>query len=270
MFDRSTALVGVATFFLSAVSLPASSSADSGPYISFLVGGINSEDVNADDVNVEYDTGFAFAGQFGYNFQNIRLGGEFGYQIADGESDADVREEISTTRFTLNGYFDIPLAPTFGPYVGGGLGVANLRSGDDLSDGFDDEDSAFTWHGEVGLNIGLNDRFFVGPAYRYQWIDSNIGGQSEPLVSHIFGVSLRYQFHSRPRSSDYSEPSRRSRRDRYDSGYTSYGRPYDPFDRYDRYDDRHHHHYKTKPKKTPEQIERDKCGWKGLGCEDEE
>ena len=271
MFDRSTGLVGAATFFLSAVSLPTSSFADNGPYLSFLIGGINSEDVEADDVNVEYDTGFAFAGQFGYNFQNIRIGGEFGYQIADGESDNDVTSEVDITRFTLNGYVDLPLAPTFGPYVGGGLGVANLRTGDDLSDDFEDEDSAFTWHGEVGLNVGLTDRFFVAPAYRYQWVDSSIGGQSEPLVSHIFGISLRYQFYARRGSDNYSEAPRRSRSDRYDSGYTSYGRPYDPFDRYDRYDRYHHHHHDRddKPDKTPEEIERDKCGWEGPGCEDE-
>lgn len=268
MIDRGAALVGVATFFLSTVSLPATVFADTGPYISFLVGGIHTEDVEADDINVEYDTGFAFAGQFGYNFQNVRLGGEFGYQIADGESDNDVTSEVDIARFTLNGYIDMPIASNVGPYIGGGLGVANLRTGDDLSDDFEDEDSAFTWHGEVGLNVGLNERFSIAPTYRYQWIDSNIGGQSEPLVSHIFGISMRYQFYSRHHSSAYSE---RSSDDRYDSGYTSYGSSYDRFDRYDRYDRHHHHHdHYDKPDKTPEERERDKCGWKGPGCEDEE
>jgi len=276
MFDRSTALVGVTTFFLSAVSLPAASSADNGPFISLLVGGVVTEDVDADDVNVEYNTGFAVAGQFGYKFQHVRLGGEFGYQIADGESDNNVSAEVGVTRFTLNGYVDLPLAPNFGPFIGGGLGVANLRTGEDLSDDFDDEDSAFTWHGEAGLNIGLNDRFSVAPTYRYQWIDSNIGGQSEPLISHIFGVSLRYQFYSKRGSDGYSEPTRRrTGSDRYDDGYTSHGPAYDPYDRYDRYDDdhRHRHRHKSRPKKrpkTPEEVERDKCGWRGLGCEDEE
>ncbi|MGI9494038.1 MAG: outer membrane protein [Geminicoccaceae bacterium] len=270
MFDRIAALVGVLTFFVSTISLQTASFADNGPYISFLVGGIETEDVEVDDINVEYDTGFAFAGQFGYNFQHVRLGGEFGYQIADGESDNDVTSEVDIARFTLNGYLDLPIAPRFGPYVGGGIGVANLKTGDDLSDDFEDEDTAFTWHGEVGLDVGLNDQLFIAPVYRYQWTDSNIGGQSEPLISHIFGVSLRYQFYSKHHSSAYSEPRSGSTSGRHDSGYTSYGSSYDRYDRYDRYDHHDHHDHDHKPEKTPAELERDKCGWKGLGCEDED
>lgn len=268
MLDRSAALVGAATFLISTMSLPAAGSAADGPFMSLLVGGIDSEDVKADDINVEYDTGFAFAGQFGYKFNEFRLAGEFGYQVADGVSDADVTSEVGITRFTINGYVDLPIAPNFGPYLGGGFGVANAKTGDDLGDDFEDEDTAFTWHGEVGLNLGLTDQFFIAPVYRYQWVDTNIGGQTEPLVSHLFGVSLRYQFYSDHRSRAYSAPDRGSRGDRYDSGYTSYGSSYDRYDRYDRYDDDHYHDHDDEPEKTPEELERDRCGWKGPGCED--
>lgn len=269
MFERSAFWVGATTFVVSIASLSTAGVAD-GPFISLLVGGAETEDVAADDVNVEFDTGFAIAGQFGYQFDAFRLGGELGYQIAEGLSDTNVDSELGITRFTLTGYVDLPIAPRVGPYLGGGFGVANLSTGDDLGDDFEDEDTAFTWHGEVGLNIGLTDQFSVAPVYRYQWIDSDIGGQTEPLVSHIFGVSLRYQFPSRHRSDNHSEPAYRSGGERYDSGYTSYGSR-DRYDRYDRYDrdDHHHHDGRKKRRKTPEELERDRCGWKGLGCEDE-
>ncbi len=270
MFDRCSTLVGATTFLVSIASLPTAVFAD-GPFISLLVGGVETEDVAADDIDVEYDTGFAFAGQFGYKFDQFRIAGEFGYQLAEGLSENDVNADVGITRFVINGYVDLPIAPNFDPYVGGGFGVANVRAGEDLNDDFEDQDTAFTWHGEVGLSVGVTDHFSIAPAYRYQWIDTDIGGQTEPLISHIFGVSLRYQFHAGGGSSAYSAESRAPRDDYYDGGYSSY-RSRDPFDRYDRYDryddDRYYRHEKRR--KTPEELERDRCGWKGPGCEDED
>lgn len=268
MVDRRARLAGAAAMLASIAAFPTTSLAD-GPVFSLLVGGINTEDVEAGDVDVEFDTGFAFAGQFGYQFDIFRLAGEFGYQVFEGTSDADINSELGISRFTLNGYVDLPIAPRVGPYVGGGFGVANVRTGDDLSDDFEDEDTAFTWHAEAGLNIGLNDNFSLAPTYRYQWIDTDIGGQTEALKSHIFGVALKFQFGSRRTSDDYVDPPR----DRYDSGYTSYGSGY-RYDRFDHYDDYHHRHryrdrYREKRPKTPEERERDKCGWEGPGCDDD-
>lgn len=267
MIRRNLAPIGIMICLSAVFLIPASAAAD-GPYVSFLVGGVNTKDVEADGVEVEFDTGFAFAGQFGYNFNNFRLGGELGYQVADGESDNDVRSEVDVTRFTINGYIDLPIAEGAGPYIGGGFGVANLRTGDDLSDDFEDEDTAFTWHGEAGLKVALNNRFSVAPTYRYQWIDSDIGGQTEPLISHIFGISLHYQFYSRHHSGRYSSDSYSRSHGYYGGGYSSYGSR-SRYDRFDHYDD-HRYRYRHKTRqKTPEQLERNRCGWKGPGCEDE-
>ncbi len=257
MFERSTILVGAATILIATVSLPATGWSTDGPYLSLLVAGAETDDVEADDIEVEYDTSPVFAGQFGYQFNTFRLGGELGVQLAEGESGNDVNSDVDITRFTLNGYVDLPLAVNFVPYIGGGFGVANLKADDD----FEDEDSAFTWHGELGLAIGVTDHFSLAPVYRYQWIDSDIGGQTEPLESHIFGVSLRYQFYGAHRADAYSGGGR------YDSGYSSYGASHGYYDRYDRHDRHYHDRHRHKRPKTPEQLERDRCGWKGPGCE---
>jgi opacity protein-like surface antigen len=270
MFERTALLVGTAACLSSWLWIPATALAD-GPYIAFLAGGVSTETVEADDINVEYDTGFLFAGQFGYQFDLFRLAGELGYQQADGVSDNDVEAEVGITRFTVNGYLDLPIAGRVGPYLGGGFGVANLRTGDDLGDDFEDEDTAFTWHGEAGFNIGLNDHFTMAPVYRYQWVDSDIGGQSEPLVSHVFGVTLRYQFHGERRGDDvHASAPAPVERPYYDSGYTGY-RTYDRFDRFDHYDDRHRRYrYRDDDRQSPDDLERDRCGWQGPGCEDEQ
>lgn len=269
MRDRSPILLGAALFALTSAPLASMAFADggTGPYFGLKVGGATVEDSEADGVDIEYDTSFAISGQVGYQFDVFRLEGEFGYQGLEGLSENDVNSDVDVGRFTINGYVDLPIAPNIGPYVGGGFGVANLKADDD----FADEDSAFTWHGEAGLNLNINDQFAVSPFYRYQWIDTDLGQQSEPLVSHIFGLSLRYVLSWQGRSSRGGDGYDRRGYDSggYGGGYGSY-RSRDRYDRYDRYDDDHHHDRRRKKSKSPKQKERDRCGWKGEGCEDEE
>ena len=243
---------------------PAHAGGGEGPYFGLRAGGGAVEDSEADGIDIEYDTSFAISGLVGYQFSGFRLEGEFGYQGLEGLSETDVNSDVDVGRFTLNGYLDLPLAPNFGPYVGGGFGVASLTADDD----FEDEDSAFTWHAEAGLNVGVTDQFILSPFYRYQWIDTDLGQQSEPLVSHLFGVSLRYVLTWQGRAYDSQRYSDR-RSPTYGSGYSSYraGHHYDRYDRYDRY---HHEHDGERKVRSPEQKERDRCGWKGPGCDEEQ
>lgn len=269
MNERSPALAALTVFAItSAASMePAYARNGEGPYFGLNAAGINTEDNEADGVGIEFDTGFGISGLIGYQFQGLRLEGEFGFQGLEGLSDNGVNSDVDVGRFTFNGYVDLPVAPNFGPYVGGGFGVANLQADGD----FEDEDNAFTLHGEVGLNLNLSEQFTVAPFYRYQWIDTDLGGQSEPLTSHLFGVSLRYVLTWQGRGNRYRRSYDRHSNDRrrYGAGYSA-SRSFDRYDRYDDpYYDRHHRHRKTKKPKSPEQIERDRCGWKGAGCDDE-
>jgi opacity protein-like surface antigen len=241
--------------------VPAHADGGEGPYFGLRAGGAAVEDSEADGIEIEYDTSFAISGLVGYQFRGFRLEGEFGYQGLEGLSETNVNSDVDVGRFTLNGYLDLPIAPNFGPYVGGGFGVASLTADDD----FEDEDSAFTWHAETGLNLGITDQFFLSPFYRYQWIDTDLGQQSEPLVSHLFGVSLRYVLNWRGRSYDARRYSDGGSVEYYD-GYGAY-RPHRRYDRYDRY---HHDHGRKPEVRSPEQKERDRCGWKGPGCDEEE
>lgn len=269
MLDRSPVLLGAALFAITSAPLALTAAAGAeGPYFGLKVGGATVEDSEAEGVDIEYDTSFAISGQVGYQFNAFRLEGEFGYQGLEGLSENNVNSDVDVGRFTLNAYADLPVAPGFGPYIGGGFGVASLTADDDFSD----EDSAFTWHGEAGLNINLNDQFVLSPFYRYQWIDTDLGQQSEPLVSHLFGVSLRYVLTWRGGSRGGGDGYYRQDYDRGGYGGGGYGsyRSYDRYDRYDRYDHDHYDRPRRKKSKSPEQKERDRCGWKGPGCDDEE
>ena len=265
MVNPTRRLVGVVAFLasLGAVSTAGVAGAAYGPYVSLSAGGINVEDSEADGVGIDYDTGVALGGQLGYQFRGFRLEGELGFQFTEGLSENDVNSDVDISRFTVNGYVDLPLGGQVTPYIGGGFGVAGLHADGD----FEDDDTAFTWHGEVGLGLGLTDRFTVAPSYRYQWIDSDLGGQSEPLISHIFGISLRYQFFAGPRPAARGAVGYPG--NRYQSGYGAYR--YDPYDRYDDDERYHHHRHDDRDReKTPAERERDRCGWKGPGCEDQD
>ena len=266
MRDRNPVLLGAVLFAVTSVPLAQFAAADgvTGPYFGLTAGGVHVEDSEADGVEIEYDTGFAIGGLVGYQFSGFRLEGEFGYQGLEGTSDNDVNSDVDVGRFTLNAYADLPITPSFGPYVGGGFGVASLEADDD----FEDEDTAFTWHGEAGLNINLNDQFTISPFYRYQWIDTDLGQQSEALTSHVFGLSLRYVLSWHGSEGGYRHDSRRHDSGGYGSSYSAY-RSYDRYDRYDRYDDDHHDHDRKKSK-SPAEKERDRCGWQGPGCDDEQ
>lgn len=266
MRDHSLALPTVCLFtaICTVASVPATADTGEGPYFGLRAGGATVESSEAEGVDIDYDTSFAVSGLIGYQFTGFRLEGEFGYQGLEGLSETGVNSDVDIGRFTLNGYLDMPIAPNLGPYVGGGFGVASLTADDDFSD----EDSAFTWHGEAGLNFAVTDQFVLSPFYRYQWIDTDLGQQSEPLVSHLFGVSMRYVL-------NWHGQRAHSARRHYDSGYGHDGySSYRRHDRYDRYDHgyRRHDHYGDRKvrEKSPEQKERDRCGWKGLGCDETE
>ena len=38
---------------------------------------------------------------------------------------------------------------------------------EDEFDDFEDDDTAFTWHAEAGLDVNLTDQFLISPFYRY-------------------------------------------------------------------------------------------------------
>lgn len=276
MLDRNPVMLGAALFALTSAPLATTAAAAPGwgPYFGIKAGGIIIDDGEADDVDIDFDTGFAISGQIGYQFDVFRLEGEFGFQGFDGESDNGVNADIDAGVFTMNGFIDLPIIPSFGPYIGGGFGVATLTANDD----FEDEDTAFTLLGEAGLNFDINNQFTIAPYYRYQWIDTDLGGQTDALQSQTIGVSLRYVLNWYGRS--YRDDGYRDdgyRDDGYRGNYYNgggygggYGGAYGGYRSYDRRDDRYDDRSHRRNKKSRRQDERDRCGWKGEGCEDED
>ncbi len=170
-----------------------------GPYLGLAVAQSSFYDIDAGDgTEIDFDSGSAFRGRIGYSLGSWRAEAEFAYQFVEAEDVDNDEFDVDIIRGTLSVFYDfapLSLANAPQPYIGGGIGVANIAvDGQDNSD-FDDDKNGFTFHGELGLIYDLNDSFALMPQYRFEWFDTNeVADVQDDLFSHAFGVAGRYQF----------------------------------------------------------------------------
>jgi opacity protein-like surface antigen len=135
---------------------------------------------------VEFDPGINIGGSVGFDFGFLRLEGELSYK--NGEM-STITEQISQTRITnvdgrvgalammLNAFFDLRNASRFTPYIGGGIGFANLHMNDTFGTETttgnrtrlyrSDDDTVFAYQAGAGLEIALTNMFSLDLGYRY-------------------------------------------------------------------------------------------------------
>ena len=126
-----------------------------GTYVSGNLGAVIVEDSDIDDGidtgEFTYDTGFGFVGALGSSLQNGgRVEAELGYRKndldelkVDGLGKADVDGDITSLSLMGNAYYDISTEGSFSPYIGAGLGFANLEG--DLDDFGSEDDTVFAY-----------------------------------------------------------------------------------------------------------------------------
>lgn len=90
--------------------------------------------------------------------------------------------------YMANGYYDFPTSGNLKPFVGAGLGLADVESAQD-------QEFAFSLH--AGLNYELGNNMYVGGRfshYRVAGITDNLGVKYEPLGVNYFGMTLGVRF----------------------------------------------------------------------------
>jgi outer membrane protein OmpA-like peptidoglycan-associated protein len=170
--------------------------------------------------SLEFDTGWAALGTFGYGFEkNWRVELEIGYRKNDveayqsgvydklyySESTTYINEvrtaELEEWTFMFNVIYDVPLAERLDLNIGVGAGadLANFKD----STGFEEDDWNFAYQAIVGLTYQLSDRLDLTLNYRYLNVDSpsfsKTSGPSyteayslEDLEKHTVTVGLRW------------------------------------------------------------------------------
>ncbi|MGI9510258.1 MAG: outer membrane protein [Geminicoccaceae bacterium] len=143
--------------------------------------------------DLEFDPGWAIAGQLGYIFGSVRAEAELEYNSADVDQigNSNSNADLGVFRGTGGLYFDFIgfSQSNILPYVGGGFGFAAL---DFDGNNVNDDDTALTAHGEAGISFAAAASFDVTLAYRFEWYDTDVGGIDDDLTAHQVRFGLRW------------------------------------------------------------------------------
>jgi opacity protein-like surface antigen len=176
-----------------------------GTYISGNLGAVivNDSDFDAGPLSGEFtfDTGFGFVAAVGSSMQNGgRIEAELGYRKndfdevkVDGLGKADIDGDISSLSGMGNAYYDFSTEGSFSPYIGAGLGFANIEA--DL-DGIDSEDdTVFAYQFILGGSFASSETLSVDLQYRYFATDDpEFDGVDAEYSTHNFMIGLRQSF----------------------------------------------------------------------------
>lgn len=155
---------------------------------------------------VEFDPGINFGGTVGYDYGIIRLEGEVSYKhgeivtISDRAGRyqyRDVDGSLGVAALMFNAFLDLHNPSPVTPYLGGGVGFADLHitdtfvPGDPLPVYQQDDDSAFAYQVGAGVAIALNQRLSLDLGYRYFGTSTARFG-----ASRFIAADLKFQSHN--------------------------------------------------------------------------
>ena len=176
-----------------------------GTYVSGSLGAVIVNDSDIDDGfdtgEFTFDTGFGFVGALGRSMQNGgRVEAELGYRQndideleVDGLGKASVDGDISSLSLMGNAYYDFSTEGSFSPYIGGGLGFANLEA--DLDDFGSEDDSVFAYQLILGGSFVSSETLSVDLQYRYfATEDPDFDGLDAEYSTHNLMIGLRQNF----------------------------------------------------------------------------
>jgi opacity protein-like surface antigen len=181
--------------------------ANNGWYLSASGGPTFADDVNftvqGRNVTAEFDTGFNINGALGYRFGRFRLEGELAYlknnlgKFSFRGSDLDADGDLSILGGLASLYFDILTNSRWTPYLGGGIGIANVSANDVAAGPFsvrDKDDNAFAYQIKAGLSYSLSDSIQAILGYRLFGADDLDIEDIDGPETHNIEVGLRYLF----------------------------------------------------------------------------
>jgi outer membrane protein OmpA-like peptidoglycan-associated protein len=193
---------------------PAAASAQSkytlGPYVS-LGAGLNwLEDAKTTgggaDTTIQFNNpGPAVVGAAGWGLGNgFRIEGEIGYRSnsIDKTTTGPAGGKFASWSFMANGLYDIALGWPVTPYVGAGIGVADVSTNGSIPGtalSVRGSQANFAYQGIGGLAYALSDNLKADASYRYfrttdPDTDTAIGKASSEYHNHTLLLSLRWEF----------------------------------------------------------------------------
>lgn len=173
-----------------ALILSVASSALAAPYVSGAFGmvSVNDADVSGNPSGEQsFDPGFGFIAAVGNEFDGLR--GEFEMAYRNNDLDNPGNGDISSLAVMGNLLVDLALSESVRPFLGAGIGLANV----DL-DG-DEDDTVFAYQAIAGLGFPLTHVTTLDLQYRYfATADADFAGTEVEYQTHNFFAGLRFNF----------------------------------------------------------------------------
>ena len=187
---RTLTAVAIAATALSATAAAAQ---DANWYVRGDVGGNFQSEVNGRP-SAKGDTGWAVSGAAGRAIgDGFRGEGEVLYLDSSGKHAGS--GDLKTIAGMVNGYYDFNRQGAFQPFVGAGVGFAQVKVDGGVSDG---DDTGFAYQFKAGVAHPFNDRLTGEVAYRYFGVNGLEFGNGPGRLDGDFStqavtVGLRYK-----------------------------------------------------------------------------
>jgi opacity protein-like surface antigen len=144
-----------------------------GMYFSGNVGAIWLKDsdvtwYDGDLDEAEFETGVGFTGAFGYDFgTGFRAEVELGFRFndVDRQFPDGIGGEVYSSSFMGNAFFDFMPGYQVSPFIGAGIGVANVEFDVDYWD--EEDDTVFAYQFMGGVSFAVSYNMYVDIQYRY-------------------------------------------------------------------------------------------------------
>ncbi len=140
----------------------------------------------------------------GVNLKNgIRLEGEYGYRALKSKTDASGgiigKEKFGIQTYMLNGYYDFATGTKVKPYIGAGLGLADVKlKYQDPDDLISISKTKFAWNLNAGIGMEVSKNMVIDLGYRYLQVEDfkkDFGVGSLKFKTHANEVSLGVRYH---------------------------------------------------------------------------
>lgn len=180
------------------------SSVSAAPYVSGSFGLVSVSDStfsesNGSSFEVSTDPGFGFLAAIGNNFDGLRAEAEMSYRTNDQDefssaaSSGPLNGEITSLALMGNLLVDLPLSEIVRPFLGAGIGLANVES--DISGASNADDTVFAYQAIAGIGFPLTHITTLDFQYRYfATADPDFGSVEAEYDTHNFFAGLRFDF----------------------------------------------------------------------------
>lgn len=162
-------------------------------------------------ISSDLDTGALVTGAVGHTFGGFRAEGELAYMDNDvsqlsvaGLGSTEASGDVSALAFMANVYYDFNADGKWKPFIGAGVGYANVSINNLAAGGFllaDDSAGVFAYQIKVGIGYAFTDSLDGTLGYRYfgtqdaDFVDtSGAAFTTDGLTTNVVEVGVRYRF----------------------------------------------------------------------------